>query len=49
MSYMSQFYTELQEAGWKEEEIKKIPDKLAWEMVESDEIKERVKELKTAK
>ena len=41
---MKELYTELQEAGWKEEEIKKIPDELAWEMVGSNEVKEKVKE-----
>ena len=43
---MKELYTELQEEGWKREEIEKIPDKLAWEMVASEKVKEIVKKLK---
>ena len=43
---MKQLYTELQEAGWKKEEIEEIPDELAWKMAGSDEIKKEIKELK---
>jgi len=46
MGYMKQLYTELQEAGWKKEEIEEIPDELAWKMAGSDEIKKEIKELK---
>ena len=46
MSYMSELYIELQEAGWKAEEIKQIPDNLAWKMASSDRKKEIVKTLK---
>ena len=46
MGYMKQLYTELQEAGWKKEEIEEIPDELTWKMAGSDEIKKEIKELK---
>jgi len=48
MGYMKELYTELQEAGWKREEIKKIPNELAWKMAGSDKIRNKVKELKEA-
>ena len=43
---MKELYTELQEAGWKEKEIKEIPDELAWKMAGSKKVKEKIKELK---
>ena len=46
---MKQLYTELQEAGWTREEIKKIPDEFAWKMAGSDKIKEKIKELREEK
>lgn len=43
---MKQLYTELQEEGWKDEEIETIPSKLAWRMVASRKVKELVKGFK---
>ena len=46
MGYMKQLYTELQEVGWKEEEIHQTPNELAWKMAGSKRVKEKVIELK---
>ena len=43
---MKELYTELQEADWTAEEIKQIPDNLAWKMAESKKVKEKIKELR---
>lgn len=42
MGYMSELYLELQEGGWKEKDIKKIPNKFAWEMAGNKELRERI-------
>ena len=48
MGYMKKLYTELQETGWKAEEIKQIPDNLAWKMADSNKVREKIKKLKEA-